>query len=189
MKRRRWGVLLASGAFHALLVAVFVLDMDRAPVATSPPAMTVFLERPPSAVKTAPPSRGGVRARSAPATAEVSPMAPVAIPAAPAPPSPAPGVVAEAPAADLRALGGCRLATLDRLPPDERTRCQERLAQAMGGGPTPRLNLDPTGRYARGDRPYLKRPPRDGCKPVGKVEEVLLGQTAASLAIGCAKSF
>jgi hypothetical protein len=180
--------VLGSVAFHALLVALFVLDLTGKPIATPPPAMTVFLERAPAPPRSGPSSRGGPKARSAAPKADVSPATPIAIPAAPASPS-APEGVPVAPAPDLRGLGGCRLATLDRLPADERARCQERLAQAMGDGRAPRPNFDPTGRYVRDAKPYLTRPPHNGCKPVAAVKNEVTGQTSATIGIGCAWSF
>ncbi len=190
MRRRRWGVLLASGVFHALLVLLFMFDLDRRPVAEAPPAMTVWLERAPTPPRSKPASRGGPRTPSATTKTAPAPAAPVAVPAAPASPSPSKGAaVAEAPAPDLRGLGGCRLAALDRLPADERARCQERLAQAMDKGRAARPNLDPTDRFARDARPYLTRPPENGCKPVGSIKPGLMGATDATLGLGCAKSF
>ncbi|WP_395445780.1 hypothetical protein [Caulobacter sp. UC70_42] len=50
-------------------------------------------------------------------------------------------------------------------------------------------NLDPTGRFARDARPYLTRPPKNGCKPVAAVKDEVTGQTSATLGIGCAWSF
>ncbi|PIB93607.1 hypothetical protein CSW62_19745 [Caulobacter sp. FWC2] len=182
---------MGSVAFHALLVALFVLDLARGPVAApEPPAMTVFLDRAPPPARPRPSSRGGPRAPSATVKAEPAPAAPIAAPAGPASPSSSEGAaVAEASAADLRGLGGCRLATLDRLSADQRARCQERLAQAMDKGRATRPNLDPTGRFARDARPYLTRPPENGCKPVGSIKPGLMGSTDATLGLGCAKSF
>lgn len=190
MRRRRWGVVLGSVAFHALLVALFVLDLARGPVAApEPPAVTVFLERAPPPARPQPASRGGPRTPRA-APTEPAPAAPIAVPAGPASPSSSEGpAAAETPAPDLRGLGGCRLATLDRLPADQRARCQERLAQAMDKGRASRPNLDPTGRFARDARPYLTRPPENGCKPVGSIKPGLMGSTDATLGLGCAKSF
>lgn len=183
--------MLGSVAFHALLVALFLLDLARAPTAApEPPAMTVFLERAPPPARLQPSSRGGPRTPRAATMADPAPAAPIAVPADAASPSSSEGAsIAETPAADLRGLGGCRLATLDRLPADQRARCQERLAQAMDKGRASRPNLDPTGRFARDARPYLTRPPENGCKPVGSVKPGLMGSTDATLGLGCAKSF
>lgn len=191
MRRRRWGVLLASGVFHALLVLLFVLDLGRRPVAEAPPAMTVWLERAPTPPRARPSSRGGPRTPRATTKTAMAPAAPIAVLAAPASSSSSQGAaVAETPAPDLRGLGGCRLAALDRLPADERARCQERLAQAMDKGRAARPNLDPTGRFARDARPYLIRPPKNGCKPVGGIkDDGPMGQTNATLGAGCAWSF
>ena len=185
-------MLLASAAFHALLGLLFVFDLARRPVAEAPRPMSVWLEPPAPASKPAPPSsRGDGTARAAVRTE--APPAAAALPALPGSPSPssAPSAsVAEAPAADLRGLGGgCRLSTLDRLPAEARERCQERLARAMGEVSAPRPNLDPTGRYARDARPYLTRPPENGCKAVGSVKPGLMGATDATLGLGCAKAF
>lgn len=190
MRRRRWGVVLGSVAFHALLVALFVRDLARAPVAASPPAVTIFLERAPTPPRPRRSLRGGPRTPSTATKTDAAPAAPIAVLATPASPSSSEGAVAaETPAPDLRGLGGCRLAALDRLPADERARCQERLAQAMDKGRATRPNLDPTGRFARDARPYLTRPPENGCKPVGSIKPGLMGATDATLGLGCAKSF
>ncbi len=67
-------------------------------------------------------------------------------------------------------------------------RCEERLAQGAGGGAGPNLQLG--GRSARDARPYLTRPPKDGCKPVGSVtNQGPLGETSVTMAVGCARSF
>ena len=189
MRRRRWGVVLGSVAFHALLVALFVLDLARGPAAgPEPPTMTVFLERGSPPVRPRPSSRGGPGTPRAAVKTEPAPAESIAGPASPS--SAEGAAVAEAPAADLRGLGGCRLATLDRLSADARARCQERLAQAMDQGRATRPNLDPTGRFARDARPYLTRPPHNGCKPVAGVkDDGPMGQTSATLGIGCAWSF
>lgn len=185
---RRWGVVLGSVAFHALLVLLFVLDIGKGPTTPAWRPMTVWMERPPETPPKARAraSRGGSRAAEpridAPAA---SALATSDIPAAPATSQ----GVAPAPGPALKGLGGCRLATLDRLPVEERARCQERLAQSMDAGRAPRPNLDPTGRYARDDRPYLTRPPKNGCKPVGSIEPGLLGAADAKLGVGCAWSF
>jgi hypothetical protein len=188
--RGRWGIVLGSVAFHALLVALFVLDLAGKPVATPTPPMTVFLERAPVPPKATPSPR---RALAKTGVAATSPIAVLAAPAAP----PSSEGLAETPApapapraSSLLGIGDCRLATLDRLPADERARCQERLAQAMDKGPAPRPNFDPTGRYVRDPRPYLTRPPKDGCKSVGSVKnDGPMGATSTTLAIGCARSF
>ncbi|WP_297515349.1 hypothetical protein, partial [uncultured Caulobacter sp.] len=105
-------------------------------------------------------------------------------------PNPSPAASSAVPPTPaLRGLGGCRLTDLDRLSPEERARCQERLAQGMAGSGGAGPNLDPTGRYVRDARPYLTRPPKDGCKPVGSVTKLPMGQTSVTLAGGCGKSF
>jgi hypothetical protein len=195
--------VLGSAAFHALLLLLFVLDLDRGPVVPSIPPMIVSLERAPEAVP--PPtarsaSQGAAKVPSPAPKTEVAPAAPVAVPAAPAlapaltpalasAPAPASSAAPAPPASSLRGLGKCRLATLDRLSPDERARCQEQLAQGLDGGHAARPNLDPTGRYVKDPAPYLTRPPKDGCKPVGSVKQVLMGQTAVTMAAGCGRSF
>ncbi|HZZ30541.1 MAG TPA: hypothetical protein VFE10_01000, partial [Phenylobacterium sp.] len=65
----------------------------------------------------------------------------------------------------LRGLLGCAPAVLPHLSPEERRLCEERLASGqVSGGAFARLNLDPTGRYAKDPTPYLNRKPHDGCK-------------------------
>lgn len=83
---------------------------------------------------------------------------------------------------------GCPAGGLDRLSPEARVKCEERLA-ALGDKPVPRVNLDISGRYARDARPYLTRPPKNGCKPVGAVKDEPMGQTSATIGVGCAWSF
>jgi hypothetical protein len=76
---------------------------------------------------------------------------------------PAPGVdVAGEGAAQgrpaLRGLRGCDLATREA-----RERCEvERWSRAAPVAP--RLNLDPSGRYAKDPEPFLLRRPKDGCR-------------------------
>lgn len=195
MRRGRWGVVLGSAAFHAMLLLLFVLDLDRGPVVPPVPPTIVSLERAPEAVPrpVAPSASQGAAKASSPAPkAEVVSAAPTVVPAAPSIASAAasaPTVAPASPASSLRGLGKCRLATLDRLSPDERARCQEQLARGLEGGNAARPNLDPTGRYVKDPAPYLTRPPKDGCKPVGSVKQVLMGQTAVTMAAGCGRSF
>ena len=60
----------------------------------------------------------------------------------------------------LRGLGGCGRPTLTR---QERDRCEaERWASVAPVAP--RLNLDPSGRYAKDPTPYLSRRPEKGCR-------------------------
>lgn len=60
----------------------------------------------------------------------------------------------------LRGLGGCDRVTMTR---EERERCEaERWARV--GQASPRLNLDPSGRYAKNPEPFLLRRPKDGCR-------------------------
>jgi len=190
-RRWRWGVVLGSMALHGLLAALFLLDLRRAPIAGSPPAMTVFLERDPTLPKprSAPDSRSASKALS-PARPDAAPILPIATPPGPpSPPSQEGSDLAGTPAPDLRGLGGCRLSTLDRLPAEERARCQERLAEAMQRKSATRPNLDPSGRFAKDVRPYLTRNPENGCKPVGSIKPGLMGSTDATLGLGCAKAF
>ncbi|WP_454717602.1 hypothetical protein [Caulobacter segnis] len=190
---RRWGVVLGSAAFHALLVLLFILDIGRGPTAPSWRPMTVWMEPPPEAPKKARVrgSRGGSRSR------EPSINAPPAVASAisdiPAAPATGQGV-APAPSPSLRGLNGCRLATLDRLSPEERARCQERLAQTMDLTRAPKINLDPKGRFYEDKSAYLPRKPKDGCKPLGGVYAAdgpgpVGGSMYARMGIGCAVPF
>lgn len=188
-RRGRWGVLLASAAFHALLVLMFILDLGRGPVATPARAIDVWLEEAPP--PTPKPARALGRASAAPALA-----GPRAVPSPPSDavadevPQPRPDGDASVPPGrpPLTGLTGCPSAGLDRLPPEIRARCLERLA-GLGDKPVPRLNFDPSGRYARDATPYLARPPKNGCKPVAAVKDEPTGRTSATIGIGCAWSF
>lgn len=187
-------MLLGSLAFHALLALLFVVDLARKPVPEGARPMSVWLEPPtppPQPASSSSRSDGKAARVSARTATEPSVVVP-SIPALPAGRSPSPALVPGAAEAfpDLRGLGGgCRLSGLDRLPPEARARCQERLAQAMTEGKAPRPNFDPTGRYARDARPYLTRPPKNGCKPVAAVKDEIMGQTSATIGVGCAWSF
>ncbi len=191
MRRRRWGILLGSAAFHALLVLLFVLDLGRGPSAPYQEPIQVWLERPAPSLKPSKSSpHDGPRSPAAQAAAEVSPVSPIIAPEALASPPPKEAGVPAPSLSGLNGLGGCRLAALDHLPAEARARCQERLAEAMSEGRAPRPNFDPTGRYVRDGTPYLARPPHNGCKPVaGVAKNGPLGETSATLSIGCAWSF
>jgi hypothetical protein len=67
----------------------------------------------------------------------------------------------------LRGLLGCRSSALVGLTPDERRRCEARMAGGAvedRAGPAPKLNLDLHGRFASNPEPYLQRRPKNGCK-------------------------
>lgn len=192
-RRLRWGVVLLSVALHALLAALFILDPRRPPAAPPSPPMTVWLEPPLETLQARRrdrprgPSRSPVRSKpldtasSVPAPSSIAPEV-----APPAPPAASPGLAPARPA--LLGLTGCPAGGLERLSPQARARCQERLA-GLGDKPPPRVNLDPGGRYARDAKPYLTRPPKNGCKPVGAVKDEPMGQASATIGVGCAWSF
>jgi hypothetical protein len=181
-------VVLASGGLHVLLGLLIVADLRRPPPAPPPPVVDVWLfPRDAAATPSAKPTnkaqgQGRIRtalrqASAANPSVEGVDVSPVADGAAPVPPSPAP----------LRGLSGCQLAGLDRLAPEARARCLERLA--VLDRPQPRLNLDLTGRYAQEQTPYMARPPKNGCKPVGGVVDDVNGSLKGKIGIGCAFSF
>ena len=89
--------------------------------------------------------------------------------------------------APLLGLLRCRQATLDRLAPEAREQCLERLA--VIDSPPPRVDLDLTGRYARDRTPYLARPPKNGCKLVSGVADGVNGTVDGKMGVGCAFSF
>ena len=190
-RRRLVVVIVVSGGFHLLLLAAFIVDLDRRPVAPNPPPMLVWLEKPSARSPAARPSRRDpARTSVARRPSDVAPTAPSEAPSTPAGAASAESAAATPAAPALpRGLGGCRLADLERLPRDERERCEERLAQGTGGaGVGPNLQLG--GRGSRDVRPYLTRPPKDGCKPVGSVKNNgPLGETSVTMAVGCARSF
>lgn len=186
-------MLLASLALHGLLVALFILEPKRAPETAPQRPMTVWLEPPVETLsarrreRARGPSRSRVRTPP-PDTASPVP-APSSIATDAAPPAPASGLREGAPGRPaLLGLTGCLAGGLERLPPEARARCEERLA-GLGDKPAPRVNLDPGGRYARDARPYLTRPPKNGCKPVAAVKDEPMGQTSATIGVGCAWSF
>ncbi|PHY18374.1 hypothetical protein CSW59_16650 [Caulobacter sp. BP25] len=180
-------------ALHALLAALFMLEPKPAPETAPPRPMTVWLEPPFETLsarrreRARGPSRSRVQAPS-PDTASPVP-APSSIATDAAPSAPVSGLREGAPGRPaLLGLGGCPASGLERLPPEARARCEERLA-ALGEKPPPRVNFDLTGRYARDARPYLTRPPKNGCKPVAAVKDEPMGQTSATIGVGCAWSF
>jgi hypothetical protein len=184
---------MVSVALHALLAALFILDQRRAPEAAPPRPMTVWLEPPietPSArrrERARDPSRSRVPAPPADTASPVPASPSVAAGAAPTAAAPGPGEALSGRPA-LLGLGGCPAGGLERLSPEARARCLERLA-ALGDKPPPRVNFDLGGRYARDAKPYLTRPPKNGCKPVAAVKDEPMGQTSATIGVGCALSF
>lgn len=192
---RRWGVVLGSVALHALLVLLFVLDIGAGPTAPSWRPMTVSLEPPPREPLKAKARRprGGSRPQAAEPlinAPSVAALAPSDIPVV----SGTGRSVTPAPGPSLRGLVSCTLTTLDRLSPEARARCQERLAQAMDLGRAPKVNLDPKGRFYEDKSAYLPRKPKDGCKPLGGVYAAdgpgaMSGQMYARMGIGCAVPF
>lgn len=90
----------------------------------------------------------------------------------------------------LRGMLGCDHAALAGLSPEERRRCEERLARAPGVT-IPHLNLDKGGAFAAGQdlEPYLARRPKNGCKARAGGDTAPSGDKGAAAAIGCALSF
>ncbi|MBI1685897.1 hypothetical protein [Caulobacter hibisci] len=161
-------MLVASILFHAALLAALAHYKAPPPRRDEKPPLEVSLISPSRSQRDARPAERSPQtprphvAPQVPATpATVAPPAPVG-PAAPAP-SPA-GTGEDAIAARVRqALGGRRGCERAGLTREARERCQAQ--QWAGVAPAdPRLNLDPTGRFARAPEPFLSRRPKDGCR-------------------------
>lgn len=168
----RTPALIASVVLHAALFALLArhvaLDMS---IHGQAPLLQVTLVSPPNpswAQRQA--ARHARRGGPVPPEAALPFQPPSPLPSdLDAAPSPSSGVVPEGAASDapspvtrgtLRGLAGCDRPSLTR---QERDRCEaDRWA---GVAPVaPRLNLDPSGRYAKDPTPYLSRRPEKGCR-------------------------
>ena len=158
----RLAAFLAAVVFHAILLFFLVRYLPPAPTYGEPPSIQVSLVPPPRsgrAARDAAPTRSPNRD----ALARAQPVLPIQ-PLAPLSPNGgvAPGEAGVA-ARGLQALRGLRGCDLARLTREERERCEiERWARVPPA--TTRLNLDPTGRYAKNPEPFLSRRPKDGCR-------------------------
>jgi len=182
---RWWGVVLASGGLHALLVLLVAADLRQPSPAPSSPPVEVWLGPPIAIAGPANPTspKAPRQARGRPATSRLPTgdqpegLVDTATAVAAPPETSAP----------LRGLLNCRLAALDRLATETRERCLERLA--LIDRPQPRLDLDLSGRYASHRTPYLARPPKNGCKLVAGVADGMNGTVDGKMGVGCAFSF
>jgi hypothetical protein len=173
----RTAALVASAVFHAVLLALLVrYATQETPVYDEPPTLQATLvppDRPgPEAHRDrigprAPDSRDvlartapglPVQAVAPPVLGDVAPFTPGA--ASPGAASPSEADVAARGRQALRGLGGCDRAALTL---KEREDCE---AQRWAGVAqvAKRLNLDPSGRYARNPEPFLSRRPSKGCR-------------------------
>jgi hypothetical protein len=190
-----WGrtlAIAASVALHALVLLLLVWRLGTAPHTAEAPVMSVELTPPwPDAVRHPAPDvrreRAAVVPKAAAPPAEVRPMIPVPDTRE------ANGVVAPSPSDGVRqALRGlgCEHAALLGLTPEERRRCQDRLAEAARrqGGPA-RLNLDARGAFGREAEPYLQRRPKNGCKLRAGGDVAPMGEVGAATGVACAWSF
>jgi hypothetical protein len=189
VRRARWRTAGAvSLAFHIAFLAVLAWQLGRQPAPVEPPVIDVRLvtltpRRPPEAPRADRPERQiAGRARQANTAPSIAP-APIAPSPAPAADPSAAGV-----ARVLRRAVGCDHANLMRLGPEERQRCEQRIAAAEP--PSGRLNLDPSGRYAENPEPYLQRRPTKGCKPrAGGAPSPMGDDSIVTTGITCAIPF
>jgi hypothetical protein len=86
---------------------------------------------------------------------------------------------------------GCGSASLLRLSPEERNRCQDALIAQGKAGPQVRVDLDPRGLYAQDPdaEPYLVRRPKKGCKVMATGDQTAAGASGAAAGIRCAVPF
>ncbi|MDB5416974.1 MAG: hypothetical protein JWP50_393 [Phenylobacterium sp.] len=191
--RGRTLAIAASIALHALVLLLLVWRLGTAPRLAEAPVMSVELTPPwPEAVRR---PAEAPRRRTRPAVRpKVSTAAPddrpaitrpdLRAPSGPVAPSPGDGVRQA-----LRGLG-CEHAALLGLTPEERRRCEDRLAEAARrqGGPA-RLNLDVRGAFGRDAEPYLQRRPKNGCKLRAGGDVAPMGEVGAATGVACAWSF
>lgn len=69
------------------------------------------------------------------------------------------------------------------------TSVDELIVTAPAQAPSPKLNLDVTGDFARKDIPYLRQRPTDGCKPMAGGSVAPSGRHGAAAGLVCAKTF
>ena len=166
----RPAALVASAIFHVILLILLVRYLASTSVYVEPPAIQVSLVPPLRSDRT---HRDGAD-RALPsdhhplARAESSlPIQPLSAPNGDVPPF-APGAAApgeaERAAKRPQVLSGLRRCDPARLTLEERERCEAERWARVAAAPTARLNLDPSGRYARNPEPFLLRRPKNGCR-------------------------
>lgn len=165
----RLAVLVASTLFHAALFAFLAHNVAEAPNHEEARTLKVSLVSPPPQPRTrrnptnpSPPKVHGLPGPTHPEKL-VSPVAASPSAANVQPALGGAGRTGDEPRAGeqraLRGLGGCDQRRLTR---EEREQCE---AQAWSrAGPDIRLNLDPTGRFAKNPEPFLSRRPDKGCR-------------------------
>lgn len=186
----RTTAIALSVAAHAALLLLFAWRLGETPAMTEPPVMVVELTPWSSLRDPEPPRRSAEPASRSRRSLAARPSLP-----------PPQGVVTPAPllvepdAAPsghaLRGLLDCRPSNLDRLSADARERCEQRLAgdPALRTAAGPRLKLDPSGRYAEEDLPYLARKPTKGCKVRAAGGADAMGKQGPVAGIACAWKF
>lgn len=191
---RLWAVA-GSLAAHLVLFAIALWGLWTPGPPPQPEAVQVELVcQPLSPVR--PPARPERRGSG------VSPAVPSPPPprtetaAGPASVRPAPGLPpAQADAAGavrplLRSALGCEHADFLGLSPEERRRCQEKIANRRDSAELA-FNLDPRGLYDRdpNQEPYLVRKPKNGCKVRAAGDHAPMGQSGAAAGVSCGKTF
>lgn len=184
---------LASVLFHGAVLLLLARHLSQvAPIPEAPPIQVTLIPRP------QPLAANRERRRAEPPRREaMTPLPPRAsrptpvLPSTPfaSPPSPS---VDTAPAADaqrvLRNLSGCDPGRWDRLSFDARARCEARAQRGVADGG--RLELDPSGRYAADEQPFLSRKPKNGCRARAAGDVDGYGDSGHVRAgVGCAFSF
>jgi hypothetical protein len=163
--------LLLSAVFHVVLLVFLVRYLPPPPVYRDAPSIEVSLVPPlrtdrshRAVARPGPPDSRDVLARAEPVP-PIPSLSPSPAGAATAPSTSGDGAPSDADLAAkgrqvFRGLRGCDRVGMTR---EERERCEaERWARAAPA--SPRLNLDPSGRYARNPEPFLSRRPKDGCR-------------------------
>jgi hypothetical protein len=89
----------------------------------------------------------------------------------------------------LRGLLGCEHAAMLKLSPEERERCEERMAHAGPGEGPARLNLDRRGDFGRNPETYLQRRPTKGCKARAAGDASVMGQEGVAAGVTCGWAF
>lgn len=190
---RRSAIFVASALLHLGLLALLAEYLSRSPTLAESPGIQVVLLRPePPPVARAPQDAPPPRlagTRRAPDTPPFSASAPPLEPGARSTGGPADDPTSGNGQRTLRGLASCGLADLARMSPEEREECQTR-RWARTGAASPRLDLDPRGRYAENPEPYLTRRPKDGCRVRAAGDVDPMGDSGnARAGIGCALSF
>jgi len=194
---------LATGINLALLA--FLAQGPPVEPVEPPPPMIVTFELPPRDPRTR--NRPSLRRDLEPPVAQPTARPPAPDPS-PSPPLPAAGPPASVPnpwqvsdAARLQAFGdslraqrACAAAPGGRLTQEERARCLAdwgaSAEKAAAKWPSPQLNLDPRGAYARETQPYLERKPKNGCKArAGGSPVPQFGDQGVATGVACAFSF